>query len=202
MRYAIFDTATGRIDRIIVAPVGVASATASCRPGEDFVSAIDRETDATHYVEPTTMALVPFPPKPDPCCYWSWADKSWHTDFPKAKATRWADMKAARKAAIETPLVTPYGTFDADPESADNIIRTAHLMQTEAQTLAPGQQPTVDFTLADNSVVTLSAGEMVEVALLLAAQIQTAYARGREVRSAIDAATTDAQLQAITWEVA
>jgi hypothetical protein len=120
-------------------------------------------------------------------------------DLPTAKAQQWAQMKVARRAALQAPLVTPYGTFDADPESRDNIVQTAHLMQTEAQTLAPDQVPSVDFTRADNTAVNLTAGQMVDVALLLAAQIQQAYSRGRQVRAAIDAATTTAQVAAITW---
>jgi hypothetical protein len=120
-------------------------------------------------------------------------------DLATAKAQQWAQMKVARRAALQAPLVTPYGTFDADPESRDNIVQTAHLMQTEAQTLAPDQVPSVDFTLADNTAVNLTAGQMVDVALLLAAQIQQAYSRGRQVRAAIDAATTTAQVAAITW---
>lgn len=116
------------------------------------------------------------------------------------KAAKWVAMKALRKKAIETALVTPHGTFDADPESRNNIIQTAHLMQTAAQSLAPESVPTVEFTLADNSVATLTAGEMVEVALLLAAQIQAAYARGRVVRAAIDAASSGAELDAVSWQ--
>lgn len=117
----------------------------------------------------------------------------------EVKAQKWREMKQARQAALCAPLTTPHGTFDADEDGRANIIQTAHLMQTEAQALSPGQQPTVEFTLADNSVVTLTAGQMVQVALLLAAQVQAAYARGRVVRAAIDAATTSAQVQAITW---
>lgn len=116
------------------------------------------------------------------------------------KTQKWSVMKSARRGAMQAPLQTPYGTFDADDDARRNIIDTAHLMQTEAQTLAPGTEPTVDFTLADNSVVTLTAGEMVEVALLLAGQIQAAFNRGREVRAAIDTATTVAEVEAVTWE--
>jgi hypothetical protein len=138
--------------------------------------------------------------------YWRrWTGSAWEQvavaapPLESLKAQKWFDMKAARRAALQAPLATPYGTFDADPESRDNIVQTAHLMQTEAQTLAPDQVPSVDFTLADNTAVNLTAGQMVDVALLLAEQIQAAYQRGRVVRAAIDAATTAQELAAITW---
>jgi hypothetical protein len=117
----------------------------------------------------------------------------------QAKAQKWREMKIARAAASQAPLVTPYGTFDADIDSRNNIIQTAHLMQTEAQSLAPASEPTVDFTLADNSVASLTAGQMVQVALLLAAQIEAAYARGRVLRAAIEAAGTQAEIAALSW---
>lgn len=115
------------------------------------------------------------------------------------KTYKWAEMKTARAAAICAPLATPFGVFDADDEARNNIIHTAQLMQTEAQTLAPGEAPTVQFTLANNTVVALTAGQMVQVAMLLASQIQTAYANGRVVRSMIEAATTAEEVAAITW---
>lgn len=117
----------------------------------------------------------------------------------QARDDKWRQMKAARCSAISAPLATPFGTFDADDEARQNIIHTAQLMQTQAQTLAPGAAPTVDFTLADNTVATLTAGQMVQVALLLAARIQGAHARGRAVRAAIQAATSAQDVAAITW---
>jgi hypothetical protein len=116
------------------------------------------------------------------------------------KATKWAEIKAARRIAIHAPLVTPYGTFDADDEARNNIAQTAQLVQTQAQSLSPETNPTIEFTLADNSVATLTAAELVEVAVLLGQQVQAAYGRGRQVRAAINAATTAEEVEAVTWE--
>lgn len=137
-----------------------------------------------------------------PADQWRWDGTQMVAVLPslaELQDAKWTQMKAARAAALQAPLVTPYGTFDADPVSRDNIIQTAQLMQTQAQSFAPAAAPTVDFTLADNTVVTLAAGEMVNVALLLAAQIQAGYTRGREVRVAIYAATTAEEVAAIAW---
>lgn len=152
--------------------------------------------------------LTPVEPPAPQAGYWRhWTGQRWEQlaepsnapTLEQLKLTKWGQMKAARRAAIQAPLVTPYGTFDADRDSRDNIVQTAQLMQTQAQSLAPGNQPTEVFTLADNTDVTLTAAQMVQVALLLAAQIKAAYARGREVRVAIAAATNAAEVEAITW---
>jgi hypothetical protein len=115
------------------------------------------------------------------------------------KSAKWAQMKDARRAAIRAPLVTPYGTFDADDAARLNIAQTAQFAQTAAQTISPGATPAIDFTRYDNTIVTLTAQQMIEVALALANQVQGAYARGRAVRAAIYAATTAAAVEAVTW---
>jgi hypothetical protein len=94
VRYAIFDKLTGRIDRIIIAPVGAASATASCAPNEDFVATNGGETDATHYI--VNFALTPFPPKPNNCSVWDWSLMTWQTDT----AAAWAQVRVKRRRLL------------------------------------------------------------------------------------------------------
>lgn len=115
------------------------------------------------------------------------------------RAARWEQIKAARAAAETAPLPTPYGTFDCDPVSQARIANAALLMQTQADQLQPGEAPTVDFTRYDNSVVTLTAGQMVEVALRMGAQVQAAFATGRALREQLDAAATIEQIEAVAW---
>lgn len=116
------------------------------------------------------------------------------------RAERWAEIKAARAAAIDAPLPVPgVGSFDCDEASRANIANAALLMQTMAASLQPGEVPTIDFTLADNSVATLTAGEMVQVALHMGAKVQAAHATGRALRDALDAATTAEQIEAVAW---
>jgi hypothetical protein len=115
------------------------------------------------------------------------------------RADKWAELKAARAAAEAAPLATPYGTFDCDAVSQARIANAALLMQTQAAELQPGAMPTIDFTLYDNSSVTLTAGQMVEVALRMGAQVQAAFATGRALREALDAAQTAEAVSALAW---
>jgi hypothetical protein len=112
------------------------------------------------------------------------------------KAERWEAMKVARDAAIDAPLVTPYGTFDSGPADRTNITDAVLMLQTLAAQSLPAE---ITFTLADNTTVLLGVADMVHVGLLLGAKVQAAHARGRDVRAAIDAATTPAQVDAVTW---
>lgn len=192
--YAIYDVATGRIAR---SGHGMeADARAHIGAGQDILLI---EADwRTQYI--SAGAPVAIPPSPSDRHEWNWQAKAWGLKpLADLQAAKWEEMKLQRSAAIEAPLVTPYGTFDADELSRTNIAQTAQFAQTQAQSLAPGLTPLVDFTLANNTVVTLTAQQMIQVALLLASQVQTAYARGRTVRAAIQACTTAAQVAAITW---
>lgn len=115
-----------------------------------------------------------------------------------AKTRRWAAIKAARQAAIEAPLQTPWGTFDADIEAQRNIANRVLMLNN----LGAAVPQVLDYTLHDDSVVSLSPLQMVQVGLLLGAQVESAYARGRGCRTAIDAATQQSQLDEITWPAA
>lgn len=192
--YAIYEKATGRI---VMNGRGLEQdARTHVGPGQEILL-VDGDW-RTQFVQDGQVLTIP--PAPDDSHEWNWTSKAWVVKgMDDLRNSKWELMKAARAIAIEAPLVTPYGTFDADVDSAANIVRTAQLMQTEAQSLAPGADPTEDFTLADNTVVRLTAGQMVQVALMLASQIKSAYARGRVVRAAIESAATPQALDAISW---
>lgn len=138
------------------------------------------------------------PERPSQHHVWDWGTKAWMDPRTLAdlKSAKWAEVKAAREAAIKAPLVTPYGTFDADADARANITDTILLLQTME---AMGQPGEVDFTLEDNSVLTVTTAQMVMVGLLLGQQVQGAYNTGRVLRGAIDAATTAEEVEAIAW---
>jgi hypothetical protein len=127
---------------------------------------------------------------------WSNASMDWVDlrTLAEHKVARWSSIKAAREASIEAPLVTPYGTFDADSVARTNISNAVMLSQTLE---ALGQPSLIDFTRSDNSVVTLTAAQMVEVGLLLGQQVQAAHAAARQRRTLIEAATTVGEVLAV-----
>jgi hypothetical protein len=112
------------------------------------------------------------------------------------RAAKWEVMKRARAAAIAAPLLTPYGSFDTDEAGRSNIAESVLLVQSLASRGLPSD---IDFTLADNTTVTLTAEQMTDVGLLLGAQVQAAHATGRLRRSAIDLAETINDLEGISW---
>ena len=112
------------------------------------------------------------------------------------KDAKWLSIKLARETHIDAPLVTPYGTVDSKAKDRTNITDAVLLLQTLASV---GTPTTIDFTLADNTTVTLTTTEMVTVGLLLGQKVQAAHATARSLRAAIDAALTSEALEEITW---
>ena len=112
------------------------------------------------------------------------------------KDAKWGDIKAAREEYIDAPLVTPYGTFDCKVKDRTNITDAVLLLQTLA---AVGTPTNIDFTLSDNSTVSLTTTEMVTVGLLLGQKVQAAHTQARTLRAQIDAANSSTELEAIVW---
>lgn len=202
MRYAIFDTATGRIDRIIVAPVGVASATASCAPGEDFVSANAGETDRTHYVD--GFALVAFPPRPTKDCWWDWSSKTWVANIEAARRRRKAEIERERDRRIVSPVIQYDGkSLDADDESIDRLAKklsaiTAYEMLGEAM-------PIEQLFWRDHDNITHSFSSHDEykfwlagLAVALDARGTAAFAWSWQKKALIDQASTAEQVEVIS----
>lgn len=195
--YAIYDTTTGQINQICSAPnlesiqhlLGTENAALQCSEGLSNVQ---------FYVDVNSQSLVEFPPKPASYYTWDWSTHTWidTRTLQQVKNEKWEEIKRSRDAAINAPLSTPYGVFDADPNSRANIANSVLYLQTLEQQGTPG---TVDWTLADNTTITLNYQEMSTVGLLLGQRTNAAYDTGRALRTQIDAATTIPEVEAIHW---
>lgn len=136
--------------------------------------------------------------QPSPLHQFDYSIKQWvdPRSLSTIKSDAWDAMKKQRAVAILAPLTTPYGVFDADAPAQKAITDAVLMLQTLA---AAGTPTTIDFTLADNSTVTLTTQEMVNVGLLLGQRTQTVFALARAKRISIEAATTKAEVDAVTW---
>lgn len=135
---------------------------------------------------------------PRPSSSHTWESGAWQDTrtLESAKSEAWERVKSARAAHIDAGLSTPYGVFQTAPPERQNIVDAVLL----AQTLnAMGQPVSIQFTLTDNSVVTLGITEMVTVGLLLGQRVQEAHAIGRTLRAEIDAAQTIEEADAVAW---
>jgi len=143
-------------------------------------------------------AWVPLPTKPSPNHKFNWLTKQWEDPRTLAdlKAAQWTQIKAARETAINAPLETPYGTVDSGPDDRGNITDAVMLLQTMESL---GTPITIEFTMFDNTPITLTTAQMVHIGLLLGQKVQAAYVRSQARRAEIDAATTKEAIEAVVW---
>lgn len=132
------------------------------------------------------------PAKPSMSHEWNglaWADPR---SVQELRLEKRAEIKAAREAAEYGGFVWDGSTFDSDMASQ---------MKIQGQVLAvsvlgPSSR---DWTLADNSVRTLSAADLMAVGGAMAAHIGTVFSHGQALQAQVEAATTAAEIQAIHW---
>jgi len=118
-------------------------------------------------------------------------------DMDAARAAKWGTVKVKRDAVQTGGCLTPSGRVQTDLESR-GLINGAVTMALIAQ--SSSQPYSIAFTLADNSTVTLDAAAMIALGVAVGAFIAAAHAHSVALRSAIDAATTSSELDAINIE--
>ena len=192
MSVAIYSVTTGEILRSVSCPSG--SEDMQCAGGEAWCYA-DRGIDATHYIDSGT--IIAKDAQTSPLHTWDWPTKTWlPPGLDVLRAAKWAEVKQARNAATRAPISTPFGVFDADDAAQANISKRVQMLN---NTPAASLPLIIEFTRHDNTVATLTPAQMVQVGLLLGAQVEAAFAKGRVLRSAIDAAGTSDLIGAISW---
>lgn len=124
----------------------------------------------------------------------SWRDPR---TLAQAKAAAWARVKVARDDAEIAPFEHGSLVFDADAARIGNAVVAALLADKF------GQAYTVEWTLADNSTVTLDGGQMMAVGSALAQRVKDVFETGVALRAVIDSVaagpTANTQLDAINW---
>lgn len=138
----------------------------------------------------------PLPARPTQHHQFDYATKQWLDprtldDF---KAEKLAQAKAARDAQ-EFGLFTYNGmVFDGD---LDAQRRLSVLVSASKTSAASGYSFAKDFTLADNTVVQLTAEDFIGIEMAKLWQVDVAFQEYRVKRAAIEAATTLEELGAI-----
>lgn len=195
MNYAIYSITPGRILRTVACSSDTIEL--QLRAGEAYIEVSNGINDATHYIN-SSGQLTPYPEKPSQFHVFdfnagTYSDPRTLQDF---KDLKWREIKQARTAYLNSPITTPYGVFDGDPTSQDNI---KGAIQLSDKLLAFSQPSDITFTLADNSRVTLTNAELNTVGFVLGAKTNAAHEASSILRTQIDAATTREELDLIVW---
>ncbi len=118
--------------------------------------------------------------------------KRWVYDLSQHRGDKWAEIKSARSAEEFGTFEWNGFTFDCDEVSQRRI-------QGAVQLAALDNTTGMDWTLADNSSQTFNSTELQQVGQALGAHVNACHVKARDIRAQIDAATTEAELDAISW---
>lgn len=187
--YTVYDPQTGRI----VAAFTADAVSAEANTPEGMARLAGRFDFRDGYID--SGAFVTFPAQPSPQHVFDWATRQWvdPRSLADLKAEKWAVIKAARDAAEFGGFTWDGSTFDSDLISQSRIQGATQLAGLAPMTFS------LDWTLADNSVRTLNALQMIAVGEALGGHVATQHAIGRGLRAAIEAATTPAEVDAVAW---
>lgn len=149
-------------------------------------------------VEYTPMEAAQKQGRPHPSHTWSNATMEWvdARSLEDLKTAKWAEIRAARDAAEFGGFTWDGDDFDSDVASQARIMGAVQM----ATLAAMAEQPfSIEWTLATNIVRTLDGAGMVAVGLALGAHVAQQHETGRSLRAAIEACTTAAEVEAISW---
>ena len=129
--------------------------------------------------------VVELPGKPSAHHVFDWAGKAWidPRSLQDFKDARWAEVRQERDSAEFGGFSWDGSRFDSDALSQQRI--------TGAVTLAMMNSAfSIDWTLADNTVRTLNAADMIEIGVALGRHVNACHERARVLRREIDGAET------------
>jgi hypothetical protein len=127
-------------------------------------------------------ALVPYTPPPPP--------------LEVLKKRKLREMRAAAVAADQADITLSGNTFAADSASRAQLYNEALVAQ---MNLIDGQAFSLTWERADGSAVTLTAAQLKAIIRAIRQRTDDIRAQFRARRQAINAATTQAQVEAVAW---
>ena len=123
--------------------------------------------------------------------------KEWSAVSPDlARSALWERVKIRRDAVINGGATTPSGAVDSDELSRSNIagaVLAAVIAQSASEPFS------MDWTMLDNSVVTLDAAAMIAVGLAVMGHVNACHDRARVLRAEIEGAANTAALFQIDY---
>lgn len=110
-----------------------------------------------------------------------------------AQSQAWERIKSTRTLKESLPFTCDGSVYDPNVTKISGAVQMALLAQLSSSPFS------IDWTLYDNTIKTLDGAGMIAVGTVLGNTINTIYETARTLRSAIQACTTNAQADAITW---
>lgn len=136
------------------------------------------------------------PEAPGPAYVFDWTSKTWTATLQDLKDAKWEEIKTDRSNAEFAPFTWDGSSFDANASAIQHIsgaVQMALLAQLASQPFS------IDWTLAGNTVRTLSGADMIAVGIAAGTHSGAVYDHARVLRDQIKAAATADAVAAVVW---
>lgn len=190
MKSMVFYENDGRITRVRSGDDESINAEIELHKDEQFIVTEKTPDYINYYVENGDVFRKPI--QESKYQEFNYETNQWEFSLSYSRQSKWDDIKAARTAQEFGSFEWGGYTFQCDEVSQRRIQGAVQLAM-----LDPAL--TLDWTLADNTVQTFTAAEFEAIGQALAAHVGQCHERGRILRQEIDAATSEQDLEAISW---
>ena len=138
------------------------------------------------------------PPPPSAHHIFDYTTKQWvdPRTLGDHKSAKWKEIKRQRDVAEFATFTYNNMEFDGD---FDAQRRLASYISVSKSSIAAGQPFEAEFTLANNTNVTLTAQDFVGIELAKVQAVAATFNHASALRAQIDAATTVQEVESITW---
>ena len=176
----------GRVTAIVSGPRDVTQP-----PESSYVEyAGDQDITFDYYVHNEELVLKPDAPSSD--YVFDYASGTWTYDLSAAKHEAWSMIKVARDMEEFGTFTWSSHTFQCDEISQRRI-------QSAVQSAQLDNTVSVTWTLSDNTTQVFNATELQQIGQALSAHINACHDKARAKRSEINAATTEEQINSVSW---
>lgn len=185
--YTVYNTQTGKITGSFTAFEEMVEA--NTPPSSSTI--VGNYSSSDGYV--SNGEFVPFPEKPTKYSKFNYTTKQWEPDLEKAKTDKWQELKVTRDQKEYGGFTWNSHVFDSDPVSQSRIQGAVQLAILDPENF------NIDWTLANNIVISVTGPQMLEIGKALASHVSTQHNISRNLRDTLNTASTESEVSAIVW---
>tara|TARA_B110000858_G_scaffold186291_1_gene229306 strand:- start:2110 stop:2712 length:603 start_codon:yes stop_codon:yes gene_type:complete len=149
-------------------------------------------TSEHHYVDLTSNKVRKKGDKPSKGYIFDYDSAQWVFDIAEARQKKWEEIRELR-------TFQEFSSFEFQGSQIESDEISQRRLQGAVQMAAINPSVIIDWTMEDNSVVSLTAPQIIDMGTALGAHVTATHSRGRILRQLISEAETEQQLELINW---
>lgn len=162
------------------------------RSDGNFLFSETEAKNSKHYVDVENLEVKEKGQPPSDGYVFNYDQKEWEFTLTLAKELKWEEIKSQRNSQ-------EFGSFEWQGSQIQCNEVSQRRLQGAVQMAAINPSVVINWTMEDNSVVSLTAPQIIDMGTALGVHVTDTHEHGRMLRQLISDATTESQLNLITW---